>query len=139
MHHFSSGAAAARAAAFACALMGALAALGGCAASVPAQPAELATLATAVPDFEVPRDFEIRLSTGYTRVVPAGSRWRAVGRLPQGAVYRPLNTIFAIEGRNVHEAYLVVQDRAVQGFYLPGESRYSPLAAPIQLPQGAQP
>ena len=139
MLRHSIGATALRVAMSGCVLAIALFLLGGCAASVPAQPAELASLVASVPDIEVRQDVQIRLGTGYTRVVPAGSRWRAVGRLPQGQVYRPLNTIFAIEGRNVHEAYLVMQDGAVQGFYLPGESRYSPLAAPLSLPHGAQP
>ena len=63
-----------------------------------------------------------------------GSRWQRVGALPEGEVYRPVGTVFTIEGRNVHEAYLVVSPaRTLVGFYLPGESRLSLLPNPVQL------
>ncbi|HSV80768.1 MAG TPA: hypothetical protein VLK85_16345 [Ramlibacter sp.] len=110
-------------------------ALIGCAAAVPVQPAQLQPLSAPMPDLQIKDPFEIRLSTGYTRVVPVSS-WRAVGRLPQGVVYRPLNTVFAIEGRQVHEAYLVLQANRLQGFYLPGESNFSPLTSPRNFNQG---
>ena len=117
-----------------------LAALAGCAARVPVMVAELtplqdARLAPLVITAEVP----VRLSTGYTRPIPAGSRWQAVGRLPQGEVFQPVGSVYAIEGRDIHEAYLVVRAGILQGFYLPGESRYSPLPSPIPLPLGATP
>jgi hypothetical protein len=54
-------------------------------------------------------------------------------------VYRPIGIAFAIEGKQVHEAYLVVSGSTLRGFYLPGESAYSPLAAEIQLPLGGPP
>lgn len=114
-------------------------ALAGCAAPVAVRPATLQPLAAAVPDVEIRESISVRLSTGYTRELPAGSRWRAIGMLAEGVVYRPLNTVFAIEGRNVHEAYLVVRAGAVHGFYLPAEANYSPLSPPLSLPQGGQP
>jgi hypothetical protein len=85
-------------------------------------------------------DVPIRLSTGYTRTVAARSRWRSVGVLPQGTVYRPVDSVFAIEGRQVHEAYLVLRGASLQGFYLPGEGNYSALLDEIPLPlnQGSQ-
>ena len=82
------------------------------------------------------RDTSFRLSTGYTRTIPALSRWRQVGRLPQGNVYRPVDLAFALEGRQVHEAYLVIDGRTLRGFYLPAESAFSPLDPAIQLPFG---
>lgn len=109
--------------------------LAGCAAAVPVQPAQLQALASPLDDLQVRNPVEIRLSTGYTRTVPA-ARWRAVGRLPQGVVYRPLDTVFAIEGRQVHEAHLVIDAGRVQGFYLPGEGNFSPLAATVSINEG---
>ncbi len=123
----------------ACALL--LAAfLAACAASVRVTPAQLAPLAVAAPDLVIASDLPVTLSTGYTRNVPASSKWRAVGALPEGTVYRPVDTVFAIEGRNVHEAYLVVRAGALHGFYLPGEGNFSPLSPSIALPlaTGAQ-
>jgi hypothetical protein len=113
-----------------------------CAAQVPVSSASLSPLrgADAAPDLVMQQDLPIRLSTGYTRTVPAGSRWRPVGVLPQGTVYRPVDTVFAIEGRHVHEAYLVVRGGTLHGFYRPGEGKYSPLATSVPLPleTGAQ-
>lgn len=56
--------------------------------------------------------------------------------MPQGDVYRPVGTIFTIEGRKVHEAYLVIRDRTLGGFYLPGEQNYSPLSTAVALNLG---
>jgi hypothetical protein len=77
------------------------------------------------------------MRTGYSRTLLAGSRWVAVGRLPQGTVYRRLDGVFSIEGRHVHEAYLVVKESALHGFYLPGEANFSPLSPPVSLTLGA--
>lgn len=109
--------------------------LAACAAPVPVRPADsLASPPAATPDLHFPTAWPVRLSTGYIRDVPARSQWRAAGSLPQGVVYRPLNTVFAIEGRHVHEAWLVVQAGALQGFYLPAEGNFSPLTPPASLP-----
>lgn len=110
--------------------------LAACAAAVPVEPASLMPLDAAVPELRMAQDLPLRLSTAYARTLPAGSRWSATGRLPQGTVYRPVGTVFSIEGRQVHEAYLVVQDRALRGFYLPAEARFSPLPQPVPLPGG---
>lgn len=78
----------------------------------------------------------IKLDTGYSRTLSEKSAWSMVGRLPQGEVFRPVNTIFTIEGRQVHEAYLVVRDKTLVGFYLPGEQNYSPLSNAVPLKLG---
>lgn len=108
--------------------------LAACASPVPVRPARLEALAASAVDLEIKQDTAIRLSTGYQRMLPAGSRWQAVGLLPEGVVYRPRDIVFAIEGRQVHEAYMVVRSSAVQGFYLPAEGNFSPLTPPIPLP-----
>ncbi|HYQ81393.1 MAG TPA: hypothetical protein VEP68_07820 [Anaeromyxobacteraceae bacterium] len=73
-------------------------------------------------------------STGYGRQIRAGSTWRLVGSLPQGDVYRPVGDVFTVEGANVHEAYLVLAQGRVVGFYLPGEAAYAPLRDGVALP-----
>ncbi len=78
----------------------------------------------------------VGLDTGYSRTLAAKSVWSRVGRLPQGEVYRPVGTIFTIEGRQVHEAYLVIRDKTLVGFYLPGEQNYSPLSTAVPLDLG---
>lgn len=113
-------------------------AVAACAMQVPVTTARLQPLVATADEFQVARDTSIKLATGYGRVLPAGSRWRAVGVLPQGVVYQPVNSVFSIEGRQVHEAYLVVRDGALQGFFLPAESNFSPLSPTLPLPQGVQ-
>jgi hypothetical protein len=61
--------------------------------------------------------------------------WRPVGEVQQGLVLQPVDTVFTIEGRQVHEAYLVVRENMLVGFFLPGESHFSALepSQPITL------
>ncbi|SFD02307.1 hypothetical protein SAMN05216321_1102 [Cupriavidus sp. OV038] len=81
-------------------------------------------------------DVPVKLDTGYTRTLRDKSIWSRIGQVPQGDVYRPFGTIFTIEGRQVHEAYLVVRDRRLVGFYLPGEEHYSPLSTAVPITFG---
>ena len=76
------------------------------------------------------------LSTQYSRTLRKGSTWQEVGKLPQGLVYRPVKSVFNLEGRQVHEAYLVISGKKLVGFYLPVESSFSPIVEPIILPLG---
>lgn len=113
------------------------AALAGCAPSVVTAPAsiDLAASSDSRPiRLKAPAD--VKLDTGYSRQLAAGSTWRPAGRIPAGTVYRPVGTIFTIEGRQVHEAYLVVRERTLVGFYLPGELSYSPLTTAVPLTIG---
>lgn len=80
------------------------------------------------------KQIDIKLDTGYTRSLIAGSQWMRVGAIAQGQVYRPYNTIFTLEGTHVHEAYLVIANNNLTGFYLPVEHGYSPLKQKISLP-----
>lgn len=73
-------------------------------------------------------------STGYSETVKAGSTWERTGAIPQGEVYRPVGTVFSVEGANRHEAYLVISADRIVGFYLPGEEAFAPLPQPVPLP-----
>ncbi|OZI19557.1 hypothetical protein CAL26_18270 [Bordetella genomosp. 9] len=115
-----------------------LLALAGCAANVLSSPASLspAPELSSSPVLVAREEADITLPTQYTRRIPMHSRWRLVGHLPEGDVYRPVDTVFTIEGRQVHEAYLVVSGGNLVGFYLPGEKRYSALNSRIPLNLG---
>ena len=63
----------------------------------------------------------------------AGSRWRFAGVIPQGGVYRAAQGVLTVEGANIHEAYLVIRERQVVGFYLPVEQAFSPLGEAVPL------
>jgi hypothetical protein len=82
----------------------------------------------------VARDIKIELSTGYSRTLHQGTVWVAAGSIAQGAVYKPRDTVFSVEGTNVHEAYLVLSDGKLVGYYLPAERSYVAQPSPIDIP-----
>ncbi|OZI75211.1 hypothetical protein [Bordetella genomosp. 12] len=69
------------------------------------------------------------------RSLPENSRWRRIGAVPQGDVYRRLDDRFVVraQGRE-REAYLVESNGKLMGFYLPGESWFVPLSTPVRMP-----
>lgn len=73
-------------------------------------------------------------STGYSRTLPANSIWRQTGTIPEGDVYRIEDSVFTVEARHIHEAYIVVKDQSVVGYYLPVERAFSPLSSKVNLP-----
>jgi hypothetical protein len=87
----------------------------------------------------IPKAVTLTPSTGYSETLRAGSTWERTGAIPQGEVYRPVRTVFSVEGANRHEAYLVISADRIVGFYLPGEEAFAPLPQPVPLParQGA--
>jgi hypothetical protein len=101
--------------------------LSACAPAIPVQTTQLKVSNTPQQLVRIVTPVNIRLSTGYSRQLTAGSMWRPVGVLRQGVVYRPVSSEFTIEGRQVHEAYLVINASTLVGFFLPGESNFSVL------------
>lgn len=105
----------------------ALAWLWSCASEVVRQPQSLSAVAGAQSEWiELMEDAQLSSMEVYARTLPAGSVWELRGTVPQGKVYRRVNGIFTIEGAHVHEAYLVLADEQLVGFYLPVERAYSP-------------
>lgn len=113
----------------------------GCAASVKHVPANLIAITGAPQPLHVTlnRQVDIRLDTGYTRILKAGSEWQRAGRIAQGDVYKPYNGIFTLEGAHIHEAWLVVANGRLTGFYLPVERGFSAIARTIDLPLSSTP
>jgi hypothetical protein len=102
--------------------------LGGCASEVVRSGVEFRPApATGRQSIDMGSLVTVTLGTGYQRSILTGSRWERVGSVPQGDVYRPVGTVFTIEGANTHEAFLVIRDSQIVGFYLPGERSFSPL------------
>jgi hypothetical protein len=79
------------------------------------------------------RAAEVRLSTGYSTTLRAGTRWERVGTIPQGEVYRTQDQIVTLEGAHIHEGYIVVKEGALAGFYLPVERAFSPVTPVMPL------
>ncbi|PFH12523.1 hypothetical protein BCF11_5008 [Collimonas sp. PA-H2] len=113
-------------------------ALTACAPMVATAPAKIALTAQTQParQIRILKMAHVTLDTGYQRDIPLDSIWRYAGDVPQGQVFRPVKSVFTIEGRQVHEAYLVISDAALVGFYLPGESNYSALSNRVLLTIG---
>lgn len=83
--------------------------------------------------FELSAEAECSISTGYDRVLRAGTRWNLFGTLREGEVYRSPDQVLTVEGYNVHEAYLIVKDATLVGFYLPVEQTITPVSKPVSL------
>jgi len=81
----------------------------------------------------IAEDTLIALETGYSRTLPRGSKWAWIGTIPEGDVYKPLEIVFTVEGAHVHEAYIVVNQGTLVGFYLPVEKAFSPLSSKYLL------
>ena len=71
--------------------------------------------------------------SGYRRTLDAGTHWMFVGRIAEGEVWAPVDTVLTAEARHVHEANMVVADGTWVGFYLVVEKSYSPLRIPVPI------
>ena len=104
------------------------------------QSARLDPVALAGTVFELTTDVAIHgAPCGYSRTLRKGSRWFAIGKLTEGVVYRSRDQTLTIECSNVFEAYPVVTQERLVGFYLPVEKGFSPLSEPIPLAVSRQP
>jgi hypothetical protein len=99
-----------------------------CSAEVQRWPSALLAEAPAspVPIYTV-HPVQLQLAGGYERLIPARTEFIEAGRLKQGNILRPTRHVLTVEGAHVHEAYLVVIDDTIVGFYLPVERAFSPL------------
>jgi len=108
----------------------------GCAASVKHMPENLIVddSTSEADGFSLGHQVQVSPASGSQRVLKAGSQWRRAGKISHGDVYKPYNGIFTLEGADVHEAWLVVVDRRLVGFYLPVERGFTPIATVVELP-----
>jgi hypothetical protein len=115
------------------ALVAALAA--GCASEVRRQPVEMtAGVPEAGQRFVTGAAVEAVPDSGYRRTIAAGTEFVVVGRIAQGLVLKPTQTVLTLEGAHMHEAYAVHRDGMFVGFYLPVERAYSALSKPVSMP-----
>jgi hypothetical protein len=103
-------------------------------AHVKYKPAVLSTCPENCPDFTMASEKQLtNLPCGYHRTLKQNSRWCMVGKIDAGDVYKPSSQCLTIECSNVYEAYLVMNGRVLNGFYLPVEDGYVALDNPIEL------
>ena len=110
-------------------------ALVACAPEVSRRPTSFVSLGNQPADtIEILRREKVSVGPGYDRVIGRGTRWTRVGRSAEGDVYRPDGRVFTVEGAHIHEAYLVLADDRLIGFYLPVERAFAPApGGPIAL------
>ncbi len=104
-------------------------ALFGCASDVIKEPAQFFPYQG--PVIEITQTFTTYLPTGGYNEIVAGSRWREVGSVAQGRVYRSMGDLLTIKGANTHEAYLIIADNKMMSYYLPGDKAVAPLQTPV--------
>ncbi|MDH5512824.1 MAG: hypothetical protein OEY27_06390 [Gammaproteobacteria bacterium] len=74
-------------------------------------------------------DTDVTPSSGYSRTLKTGSRWKLIGQTPQGAVYEVQDDVFMLEGKHMHQAHLVVTaGNRLVGFFLPVERAFVALS-----------
>ena len=107
----------------------------GCASQVVTETTQLPVYQESQPAkfIQIADEAWVSSSAGYPRVITKGSKWEYVGLITKGNVYKPIGHIFTIEGYHVHEAYLVVSDKRLIGFYLPVEKTFSGVKKEILL------
>jgi hypothetical protein len=106
----------------------------GCASEVKRQPADLSADADVGRRQVTTTVVEARLESGYTRTIRPDTEFVVFGRIAQGMVLKPTQTVLTVEGAHMHEAYAVLRDGALVGFYLPVERAYAALPTPVPMP-----
>lgn len=74
--------------------------------------------------FVINDDTKVSISTGFSRNLRSGTHWVEVGTVDMGRVYRSSDQVLTVEGFDVHEAYIVVTNMRLIGFYLPVEKTF---------------
>jgi len=105
----------------------------GCSPTIPVIRADLAPSAGESAVLRLNQGVTFTLPTGYARALRQGTRWIRIGRIQQGTVFKPVDSVFTVEGAHVREAYLVIRDTKLVGFYLPVERAFSHLDEPLIL------
>jgi hypothetical protein len=108
--------------------------VGSCAPAVVQEPTQLTP--TVGKSFRLTQAAEVALATGYSTTLRENTTWQLVGTVPQGEVYRTRDQIVTLEGAHIHEGYIVVDQGALVGFYLPVERTFSPVMPAKRLSTG---
>jgi len=117
-------------------IVGAALLLGGCAFDVihvQQVPASLEAITSPAPEWTLSQDTNVRLREGFATLLKAGTTWRAIGRIPQGDVFRTNDQIVTVEASNVYEAALVLKADVVVGFYLMVERTFTAADPQIEI------
>jgi hypothetical protein len=107
----------------------------GCASEVKRQPVNLSQTASEQGEKKMlVKSISFTLDSGYDRTIVANTEFVIVGRILQGLVLRPTQTVLTVEGAHMHEAYAVLNNGQLVGFYLPVERAFSALPLSVAFP-----
>jgi hypothetical protein len=98
------------------------------------EPARFETGTSNQDAWKLTEDVNIKLDTGYKRKLKSGTRWKCIGKIEKGDVYRTKDQILTVEGSNIYEACIVVSEGQLVGFYIPANQTFSPLSSKKLLP-----
>ena len=107
----------------------------GCAfdlVSVHQKPATLSTVHDS-PSFILTNEVTASLGTGYPTTLKANTTWSQVGKTEFGNAFSTKDQIVKVEASNIHEAYVVVSNDCLIGFFLPFESSFARISRPVPL------
>lgn len=76
---------------------------------------------------------EVRIATPFPVHLRSGTSWMLVGTTEKGEVYDTKDQVLAVEGSNMHEAYLILSGETVVGFLLKVERTFCPASRPVKL------
>ncbi|MEX2500440.1 MAG: hypothetical protein WD397_16355 [Wenzhouxiangellaceae bacterium] len=62
----------------------------------------------------------------------AKSSWNRIGEIPQGTVYSTADQVVVVESFNTRQAYIVVNEGRVVGYFLPVENSFVKVA-PVEI------
>ena len=99
------------------------------------QPVEMRSSSKSDRDFTLAKDVELsQLPCGYSRTLRKGTRWTPAGEFSTKTIYRSKDQNLTLECSNIYEAYLVIAEERLIGFYLPVEKGYVAISDPVSLP-----
>lgn len=107
--------------------------IAGCAPNVRQQTTSALEPAETPNRIQLDEAADTRIGTGYSVDLKTGTAWQFMGRISEGDVYRPVNQVLNVEGSHVHEAYAVISNRTLVGFYLPFEKTFVKASTEVPL------
>ena len=96
-------------------------------------PATLEPISAPAPEWTLAQDVSVRLREGFATLLKAGTTWRAIGRLPQGDVFRTGDQVVTVEASNVYEAAAVLKADRIVGFYLVVEHTFAAADPQVEI------
>lgn len=81
-------------------------------------------------------DEEVNIKASHAKPTKlnVGTRWKQVGLIKQGIVYRTKDQVVIVNSFNVHEGYIVINQENIVGYYLPIEKSFiEVIPTPIKL------